>query len=94
MKKALISPQETLTYVSGWTDKTPPQPIYTTIPNSARVAEVLVNPFQVAPPLFWTDCPDNIRADQWYYNTLNADFIVVPEPVPPPQPVAEGTQTL
>jgi hypothetical protein len=94
MKKALISPNETITYISGWKTTTPPQPIYTTIPNSARVAEVLDAPFEVAPPLFWTDCADNIRADQWYYDTATGAFIVVPAPAPPPQPVSQGAQTL
>ena len=84
MKKALISPNEEVVYVSGWTETTPPKKILTTIPNAQRVAEVLDTTFEVASPLFWVDCADNILADQWYYNSETADFVVVPEPAPKP----------
>jgi hypothetical protein len=97
MKKALISPNEEVSYISGWTEPTFPQksqPIYTTIPNAERVAEVLSTTFEVAPPLFWVDCADNIVADQWYYDSVTTTFVVTPEPVPPPQPVVDGAQTL
>lgn len=94
MKKALISPNEAVSYISGWTIRAPIQPIYTTIPNAERVAEVHDTIFEVAPPLFWVDCADYIIADHWYYDSENSTFVVVPEPVPPPQPVAEGAQTL
>jgi hypothetical protein len=86
MKKALISPDETVRYVSGWTDKTPPEPIYTTIPNAQRVAEVADTTFEVALPLFWTDCADNVVADQWYYDSETAELVVMPEPAPRPVP--------
>jgi hypothetical protein len=67
MKAALISPNEIVQnynwvsdgkggYVREWYD----------IPNSERVAEVTTQPFDVAPPLFWVSCDDNIVADQWY----------------------------
>jgi hypothetical protein len=94
MRKALISPNEAITYVSSWTDTIPPQPIYTTIPNAERVAEVIDTTFVVAPPLFWVDCPDNIVADDWYYDSVTATFVVTPTPAPKPQPVANGAQTL
>lgn len=97
MKKALISPNEAVSYISGWTDTPPIQPIYTTIPNAERVAEVSDASFPVAPPLLWVDCADNIVADQWYYDSVTKTFVVVPDPVEPPeqpQPVADGAQTL
>ena len=97
MKKALISPNETVSYISGWTDKAPIQPIFTIIPNAERVAEVLDTTFDVAPPLFWADCADNVVADQWYYDSQTSGFVVVPDPAPQPepvQPVAKGAQTL
>jgi hypothetical protein len=94
MKKALISPNEAVSYISGWTEHIPHQPIYTTIPNAERVAEVIDTTFEVAPPLFWLDCADNIAADVWYYDSVTATFVVTPEPVPPPQPVVNGAQTL
>ena len=92
MKKALISPSEEVSYISGWTSQN--KPIYTTIPNAERVAEVSDTTFEVAPPLFWVDCSDNIVADQWYYDSVTTDFVVVPNPAPQPQPVVDGAQTL
>lgn len=94
MKKALISPNELITYTSGWTDQVPPQPIYTTVPNGERVAEVSENPFEVAPPLYWVDCADNIVADQFYYDSVLNTFVIVPDPAPQPQPTVDGAQTL
>ncbi len=94
MKKALISPDESVSYVSGWTDTAPFRPIFTTIPNAQRVAEVTQSVFEVAPPLVWTDCADNIVADEWYYDSETKTFVVVPQPAPRPQPVVGGAQTL
>jgi hypothetical protein len=87
MKNALISPIESpQTYISGYVpDTTPPEPIYTPIPNSCRVAEVSDETFDVAPPLFWTECDDEVVADRWYYD-LN-DNTIYPKPLPPPEPV-------
>jgi hypothetical protein len=84
MKKALISPNESVSYISSWTSATPPQPVYTLIPNADRVAEVMDTPFEVALPLFWVDCADNVVADQWYYDSVTAAIIVVPAPAPKP----------
>lgn len=92
MKKALISPSEKVLYISGWTSQN--KPIYTTIPNAERVAEVLDTAFEVAPPLFWVDCNDNIIADQWYYDSVTTAFVVVPDPAPQSQPIVNGAQTL
>jgi hypothetical protein len=97
MKKALISPNEKVFCISAWTEQAPMQPIFTAIPNAERVAEVTNSTFDVATPLFWLDCADNIVADQWYYDSVTAAFVVVPAPVPKPtpvQPVVEGAQTL
>lgn len=94
MKKALISPNEEVSYISSWTDKVPFKPIYTTIPNAERVAEVLDTTFEVAPPLFWVNCADNIVADRWYYDSVSELIVVVPDDAPEPQPVTEGAQTL
>ena len=32
-----------------------------------RVCQVEQVSFEVAQPLFWTACPDDCIADQWYY---------------------------
>ena len=85
MKNALISPNESpIQYTSGWTTDTPPEPIYTPIANSCRVAEVEAQPFEVALPLFWTPCADDVVADQFYYNTVDEQIYPVPEPAPYP----------
>jgi len=80
--KALISPNET-----------------TVNPNTgeaigARVCDIVDVVFEVAQPLFWVDCPDGVSGGTHFYDvSLNA-FVVIPEYVPPPQPIAEGAQTL
>jgi hypothetical protein len=62
-----------------------------------RVAEVLDQSFEVAPPLFWVDCADDVVADQFWYDP-NDELI---KPVPAPeikaaddQPTTTGAQTL
>jgi hypothetical protein len=85
MKNALISPNESpIQYVSGWTKDIPPEPILTPIENSCRVAEISDQTFEVALPLFWTPCDDNVIADQWYYNTNDKEIYPKPESPPPP----------
>lgn len=96
MKNALISPNDSVSYVSSWTDSSPPEPVITIIANAKRVAEVADKTFEVALPLFWVDCADNVVADQFYYDSVSATIIQIPSPAPYPtnQPVSTGTQTL
>lgn len=71
MKQALISPNEQVYSYSGQL-------------LGERVAEVTSTPFEVAPPLFWMACQDNVTADQWYYDTVTFQINPVPvKPVPP-----------
>jgi hypothetical protein len=49
-----------------------------------RVAEVGVEAFPVAPPLFWTPCADEVVPDQFYW--ADGEILPVPSP-PPPEPV-------
>ena len=93
MKQALISPDETVSYISGWTDIKPYQPIYFVIADAARVAEVCDVNFPIAPPLFWVDCADDVVADQWYYNKITQQIILVPPPAPRPDATVEIVQT-
>jgi len=60
-----------------------------------RVADVSVNGFEVAPPLYWIDCPDNCVPDLWWIYQNNLEEIPQP-PIEPelPQPISQGTQTL
>lgn len=61
--------------------------------NGYRVAQVEQddNIFDVAEGLFWTDCPDECVADQWFYNpaTEECELIPVPEPVIAVEPTKE-----
>jgi hypothetical protein len=92
MKNALISPNESVSYISAWSGS---KAIYTVIPNAERVAEVAASPFEVAPPLFWVACEDNVVADLFYYDSVTTTILATPEPAPmPPQPTTSGTQTL
>ncbi len=56
-----------------------------------RVAEVMYTPFEVAPPLFWVPCADDVQADIYYYDP--ADQQLKHTPVPEPTTIA-GAQTL
>lgn len=97
MKNALISPNESVSYISGWTDNTKPEPIYTTIPNANRIAEVSTTQFEVASPLFWVACADDVIADQFYYDSVSTTIIQIPPPAPYPtlnQPSGTGIETL
>jgi len=71
--KALISPNEIFTHTwvvswrpegNGWVADT-----MGTIDNCQRVAQVEPDNkvFEVAQPLHWIDCPDECKADYWYY---------------------------
>jgi len=72
--------------------------ISTTEPRESgyRVAQVEAdeNIFPVAPELFWTDCPDDLKADQKWYDPADQQFKDFPVPEPLPQPQTEGTQPL
>jgi len=45
-----------------------------------RVAEVALDSFEVAAPLFWVDCAYNIVADQFWYDP--SDQLIKPMPEP------------
>jgi hypothetical protein len=86
MKNALIAPNESpVQYISGWTTDTPPEPIYTSIENSWRVAQVETQTFEVSAPLFWTLCDNDVMANQFYYCPSDKEFYLVPESPPYPE---------
>lgn len=51
--QALISPNEKVIDCNG--------------EEGQRIAQVEHMPFEVAEPLFWTDCPNDCVADLWYF---------------------------
>jgi hypothetical protein len=72
MKNALISPNEQVYKYDG-----------TLL--GERVAEVADNTFEVAPPLFWVECADDVLADQFYYDEATQTIIAIPvKPAPTP----------
>jgi hypothetical protein len=81
MKKALISPNEVVTNFDATTGH--------------RVAQVedAQNIFDVASPLYWTDCADDVVADQFYFDTTSNAILAKPVP-PPPEPPANTTNTV
>jgi hypothetical protein len=86
MKKSLISPMDSpVTYISGWTDETPAQPITSIIQGSYRIAEVCDQTFPVSEPLFWVDCEDDVVADEWYLDIETGNILLKPN-VPSPNP--------
>jgi len=86
MKQALISPTEKVYSYGGQL-------------LGERVAEVTTMPFEVAPPLFWTACADDVMADQWYYDSATYQIVIIP-PAPAitaaftPNPAATGQTTV
>lgn len=95
MKKAIISPNESsIQYVSGWTETIPVTPIYSTYANSCRVAETCETEFEIAPPLFWVDCADNVISDEFYFDTVTLEILpIVNVPMPiPTQPESSGLE--
>ena len=95
MKNALISPNEQVSYISAWDEQTP---VYTIL--GQRVAEVADAQFEVALPLFWLECSDDVTAMDFYYNATSQAIEQIPEsppqptPVVPDQPATTGSQTL
>lgn len=72
MKQALISPSEPIVNY----DNT----------SGYRVAEVADTSFDIAEPLFWVSCNDEVQADSWYYDTNTSTCLAVPIPPIPVEP--------
>jgi hypothetical protein len=71
MKAALVSPEEKVYSYDGSL-------------LGERIAEVSTTPFEVAPPLFWVSCADDVVVDQWYWTGDACQ--IVPSP-PKPEPI-------
>lgn len=52
------------------------------VSNGIRIAEVALQDFPVAEPLYWVDCPDDCDASTWYFNTETQQCDLIPIPVP------------
>lgn len=101
-QEAMISPEETREYQTGWNESNnPPTPIYTT---GWRVAQVVPQgqQFPMAEPIFWVECSDEVQQDTWWYLPGTEQIVPVP-PVPFPepnvtqevqQPISEGVDSV
>jgi len=96
--KALINPNEETKYISSWNDQ---EPVYTVL--GQRVCDVAENEFEVAQPLFWIDCNNDVKADWYYYDVTTQSILIKPYDVENPNPVKQasnnqpstsGTQTI
>lgn len=74
----------------------PNQPVAT----GYRVAEVSEQAFDVAAPLFWADCADDVVPDLFFYDPQDQTIKPIPAPQPEEltagenQPTVQGAQTL
>lgn len=85
MKNALISPNESVQALTSWNEVNGKwYPVFTDIPNGARIAEVADVPFEVAQPLFWVECADDVNGTEFYYDLVQQAIFKIPEPVPQP----------
>lgn len=75
MKQALISPNEPVHYFDG--------------SSGFRICEVVGQGFPVASPFFWEPVPDDVTADDYYWDGSEAKPVPVPPPPPPPTPTPE-----
>lgn len=96
MKNALISPNETVAYISAWElVGTSYVPIYAVV--GKRIAEVVDQSFDVAAPLFWIACNDDVTSEFFYYDTNDKKIKNIPNDAVQPeviQPVVQGVQSL
>jgi hypothetical protein len=85
--KALVAPIQTFdhTWVTEWKreDNEWVAEMQSTIEGCQRIAEVAPEAFDVAPPLFWVDCPNECVADLWAY--VNGHCLELPQSVPQPE---------
>jgi hypothetical protein len=88
--QAMINPDAPVQHIVGWNGK---NPILETYPDSATVCQVADETFPIALPLYWTNCPDNVLAYQFWYDLTSQQYNPI-ENVEPPQPVSTGTQKL
>jgi sucrose-6-phosphate hydrolase SacC (GH32 family) len=54
-----------------------------------RVAEVEPKEFDVAEPLFWVDCADDVVADQFWFDPQDQSIKPNPQPEPEPEQIQE-----
>lgn len=61
--------------------------------NGFRVADVSVDGFEVAEPLFWIDCADTVIADKFWYNPEDKLIYEIPVVIQEFIPVTDTGET-
>lgn len=74
MKKALINPKQTASHIVSWNGKNPVTEEY---PNSQMVCDVCSAEFDVASPLFWLDCQDDVTAYNFYFDSATIEIMPI-----------------
>ena len=74
MNNALISPNELVYSYDG-------------ILIGERIAETAQTTFEVAPPLYWIECADDVNASEWYFQTETQSCQLIP--LPPSETISE-----
>lgn len=57
-----------------------------------RIAEVVEQEFEIAPPMFWVTCEGDIVVDYFWYDP--SDQTIKPIPMPENQPTTTSAETL
>lgn len=78
MNNALISPEELIYSYDGSLI-------------GVRIAEVSQSTFEVALPLYWVECADDVNSDDWYFQTETQSCQLKPTP---PQPLQDDSQVV
>lgn len=70
-----------------------------TVETGYRVAEVVDQgkTFEVAQPLFWTECADDVSANGFWYDPTDQTIKPIPEPINlnlPPENILNVTETV
>jgi len=83
--KALISPSQTVEYISEYSDMGDGvyKQIFSNIPNGQRVADISENEFDVAEPLFWVDCDNSTLPTTHYYDSSDSTVKLISDLEPP-----------
>lgn len=77
MKKALVNPNQTASYISEWyydSYEKKTLPVYSVYENSQLIVDSSQVEFEVAQPFYWVECQDNVEAYRWYLDTSDNQF--------------------
>jgi hypothetical protein len=100
MKKALVNPNLTASYISEWSHDTQSEtytPVYSVYANSQLIEDVQDTSFEAASPLYWLDCNDNVVTYRWYLDTSDnqiKEIVDVPYPGPVPTQITTNIETI